>query len=427
MKKRTLSKLLCLLLILTFIFGLAACTEGRPQNTDSSGTDGATGSVSDSVDAVGEKLPLPKADDENPVLPEQRLWDDDFPLRGFSPGLSFASVVRNDYNFLVHVRVEHCLATGDGYCRYSAAVMDAWEGDLPEKIFLSQGYAARYAPSVGIGIPAFTYGNEVVLFLYPMDLELAEYENSYSASSNGVVFYVVRSDAGETYLVVLYDRFGESVADFVPRYDDPELLKELEENFLESDPIWKELEYSFNYVFRYEDLKAFVQNPDIDFSSHPQYEVPEVLTTPADFDFSVEYGVGLRSHWNSVNTYNGTLTKDLVVAGTKTVDFVLSEDMKNRIYTKLMACDLTSVTEGMYPPNLAAEGEPKWSMKPCTLYDIRFTLNGTSYRIQGSQLMAFYPNHPQARNVTSFLDYVISYVESTPEYQAMPPAEGGYM
>ena len=59
-------------------------------------------------------------------------------------------------------------------------------------------------------------------------------------------------------------------------------------------------------------------------------QLPERM--PSDFNFSIAFGVEKR---NEINTFNGTVTKDLISDGTKTIDLMFNEEEMKTIYEKI--------------------------------------------------------------------------------------------
>lgn len=53
---------------------------------------------------------------------------------------------------------------------------------------------------------------------------------------------------------------------------------------------------------------------------------------PSDFDFSIRFGVHKR---NEVNTFEGTVTKDLIADGTATSKLILTEAEMRDIFKKM--------------------------------------------------------------------------------------------
>lgn len=52
---------------------------------------------------------------------------------------------------------------------------------------------------------------------------------------------------------------------------------------------------------------------------------------PDDFNFSIHFGVQKR---NEINTFDGTVTKDLIADGTATTELTLTKDEMKDIYKK---------------------------------------------------------------------------------------------
>ncbi|SFJ12328.1 hypothetical protein SAMN02799624_03358 [Paenibacillus sp. UNC496MF] len=135
---------------------------------------------------------------------------------------------------------------------------------------------------------------------------------------------------------------------------------------------------------------------------------------PADFDFELKYGYGGGK--NEVDTYDDTITKDLIVNGTATADLALSEQEMRDIYARMREIDVMGKKK-LEPENpgcgqephtddswtVTAAGETKsmhWSTEHCDITD-------------------------DARQLAD-LRYVRGVAESKAAYKALPEAEGGY-
>src|SRR5665647_2086970 len=61
-----------------------------------------------------------------------------------------------------------------------------------------------------------------------------------------------------------------------------------------------------------------------------------------DFGFTLKYGVGAK---NELNTFEGTFTKDLVIAGTTTTGLRLSNTELNQIYEEMLRIHIMDYPE----------------------------------------------------------------------------------
>ena len=147
-------------------------------------------------------------------------------------------------------------------------------------------------------------------------------------------------------------------------------------------------------------------------------------SAPADFGFVAAYGVMGR---NVVDTFAGTFTKDLVSAGQATTELRLSDEEMQSLYRDL------------------AEMQAKWQLfaTPFSV-DADYENTGTSlfvhpsatYRLEW-QLGEFrsvpiiwddnnLSFEPKAVALRGWFSKLRRMIEAKPEYQALPPAEGGY-
>ena len=66
----------------------------------------------------------------------------------------------------------------------------------------------------------------------------------------------------------------------------------------------------------------------------------------ADLDFEFELSFGCYGK-NNINTFEDTITKDLVSAGRITTDYIMPEDVRRRVFIMLRDMDIMN-----YPKNL---------------------------------------------------------------------------
>ncbi len=149
-----------------------------------------------------------------------------------------------------------------------------------------------------------------------------------------------------------------------------------------------------------------------------------LLIPPEDFNISFSWGVGCK---NAYDTYHGKITKDLVSAGTETKDLFVTKNDRAKIYTKLMECDILSITEDITAENLVTDDEYMFYVKPMVRYRITVTVNGSEYYVVGDETAERYPQVERAANFVKFVKFVRELARSTPEFQAMPEAVGGYL
>lgn len=148
-----------------------------------------------------------------------------------------------------------------------------------------------------------------------------------------------------------------------------------------------------------------------------------LLIPPKDFSIVFAYGVGAKNRYDTVN---GKLTKDLVSAGTETADLIVTKNDLAKIYTELISNDILSITEPLNSDTLGDDENSKM-IKPVSRYELTVTADGVSYTVEGTNVIEMYPEHPQAARFSIFVDFMLKFISNTPEYRAMPEAEGGYL
>ncbi|TYQ18125.1 UNVERIFIED_CONTAM: hypothetical protein Cloal_0533 [Acetivibrio alkalicellulosi] len=137
-----------------------------------------------------------------------------------------------------------------------------------------------------------------------------------------------------------------------------------------------------------------------------------------DFNFQLNFNTYGK---DQINTYKGTFTKDLVMDGTKTIEFKIPDNVKNDIYNLMMDIDIMS-----FPDTLKVEG---MAVTPSCDYKLTVTIRGKTKVIVWNE--GFYTdmttNLPKANvNFLKLVKHISDYIYSTDEYKNMPKANGGY-
>ncbi|MDP4179565.1 MAG: hypothetical protein Q8942_00550 [Bacillota bacterium] len=137
-----------------------------------------------------------------------------------------------------------------------------------------------------------------------------------------------------------------------------------------------------------------------------------------DFNFKLNFNTYGK---DQIDTYKGTFTKDLVIDGTKTIDFKIPDSVKKDIYKMMMDIDIMS-----FPNSLKVEG---MSVTPSFDYKLTVTINGKTKTIVWNE--GFYTdmntNLPKDNvNFLKLVKHISDYIHSTEEYKNMPQANGGY-
>lgn len=149
----------------------------------------------------------------------------------------------------------------------------------------------------------------------------------------------------------------------------------------------------------------------------------DTQTMPDDFAISFSYGIN-SNQMNILDSYKGTIQKDLIWGGVATVDYLIKKDDLNKIYSKLNEFKIYEIESDMTSSNLAT-GNNTISIEPCTKYNMSFTINGIDYNVTGDVTSSYYKNE-QANHFYAFITYMTKYIESTEEYKSLPKVEGGY-
>lgn len=150
-----------------------------------------------------------------------------------------------------------------------------------------------------------------------------------------------------------------------------------------------------------------------------QSALPEQM--PADFGFVAEW-------WrNSLDTFESTFTKDLVVGSpiTATAELKLSADEMKKIYQELLAMDILSYPADFTPPyaDVTTPGTGH-VISPFINYHLHLVAAGIQKDVSWSDV-----NGSTTQEAVALRDWfrrLMDLIESKPEYKAMPQARGGY-
>ncbi|ULO10285.1 hypothetical protein H1230_10025 [Paenibacillus sp. 19GGS1-52] len=142
--------------------------------------------------------------------------------------------------------------------------------------------------------------------------------------------------------------------------------------------------------------------------------MPEVK--PDDFAFSIAFGYGTTNK-NEINTFEHTVTKDLVTKGTATATLTLTNDEMQLIYERMReinvlkelkletassGCSTTPYSEDRWEVLInGVERNFEWSSEKCELTD-------------------------DAQQLKELRDYIFERVSTKKEYIELPEAVGGY-
>lgn len=154
---------------------------------------------------------------------------------------------------------------------------------------------------------------------------------------------------------------------------------------------------------------------------HPIDGDPHTLSMPEnmpdDFNFSIQFGIGKK---NEVNTFNHTVTKDLINNGTVKIDIHLTKEEMNTIYEKMKQINI--VEDKLLksaPINGIVCGKTPFVEDEWTV-----TINGETIT------QYFSDKHCEltddANQLLELRQFILDIVKSKKEYIDLPEPEGGY-
>ncbi|MFD2045446.1 hypothetical protein ACFSTA_17315 [Ornithinibacillus salinisoli] len=134
---------------------------------------------------------------------------------------------------------------------------------------------------------------------------------------------------------------------------------------------------------------------------------------PKDFNFSLQFGFYKR---NEINTFEGTVTKDLIEDGTTTIKLSLTTEEMKDIYTKMKEINITGSKELIPDTNCMQQPheEDEW--------EIRINHETINHYISGS----YCKTTNDAKEFYKLRNYIHRVVRSKEEYKNLPKAQGGY-
>lgn len=155
--------------------------------------------------------------------------------------------------------------------------------------------------------------------------------------------------------------------------------------------------------------------------------IPKVeADMPDDFNFKINFGTYGK---NCIDTYNSTFTKDLVAAGTETIDFVIPTDEMRKIYEAFIEYKIHELPDDINSEIEIIMGKDYTEWEPAANYILTYTYNNVKRTISCNDGGPWYADSgpPETRNnLVKFVEIVSEYIYNTEEYQKMPPFEGGY-
>ncbi len=136
-------------------------------------------------------------------------------------------------------------------------------------------------------------------------------------------------------------------------------------------------------------------------------------------NFSIRYGIGGR---NELNTFNNTLTKDLILDGTVTVPFSLTAAELDSIKGTMEKISFFS-----YPDTFVVVSHDSLLafVTPYNTYDFKVVSRGITKTLFWND--AIIANDTEAAKLRELIGVIRAIVESKPAYRQLPPARGVYL
>jgi|GEM_PF-57599 len=147
-----------------------------------------------------------------------------------------------------------------------------------------------------------------------------------------------------------------------------------------------------------------------------QIVVPE--STEKDFNFILKYGISAR---NEIDTFNGTITKDLIAAGSTTIDLDLTAAELSAIEKQMREINILNYPEKFEP-------DPSCYVTPNITYYLIINMDGKTKKIQWEDYNCYgeWLESVEATQMRSVFKNIIMTIEQKEEYKKLPQAVGGY-
>ena len=143
-------------------------------------------------------------------------------------------------------------------------------------------------------------------------------------------------------------------------------------------------------------------------------------TAQPTFDFIFRYGVGAK---NELDTFEGTYTKDMVLDPSVTIKLSLTEEEMNQIQQKMTEIsffDYPEVFSVAVPP-----GEPVGSITPFASYYFKVQQGSITKELKWDAEIV--NKDAKADKLKELIKLITDIIQSKPEYQKLPPPNGGYL
>ena len=138
------------------------------------------------------------------------------------------------------------------------------------------------------------------------------------------------------------------------------------------------------------------------------------------FNFIFKYGVTGR---NTLDTFHGTFTKDMVMDAAITIDLMLTAEEVGSIYQKMAEINFFN-----YPDKFSIdvpEGEIKTEVTPYSTYFFRVEYNGKTKELLWHD--KYLNSDASADKLKELISFIRNIIESKEGYQALPEPRSGYL
>jgi hypothetical protein len=137
---------------------------------------------------------------------------------------------------------------------------------------------------------------------------------------------------------------------------------------------------------------------------------------PGKFDFMVRFGYG-EVNKNEINTFQGTVTKDLIMNGTASAKITFTLEEKRSIYVKMREINIMGA-KVLMPASVGCEAVP-------------YSEDSWEINVNGeTKIFAWTDKHCEitddAKQMLELRNFIQHIVADKEEYKKLPESEGGY-
>nr|WP_106779279.1 hypothetical protein [Lysinibacillus timonensis] len=188
------------------------------------------------------------------------------------------------------------------------------------------------------------------------------------------------------------------------------LIQEWETNEGDVKSYWK-----YKYIPQTNEIELVESEDNEQIINSTTRNMPKEM--PSDFDFSIRFGVQKR---NELNTYEGTVTKDLIADGTASTELTLTEEEMKDIYGKMRDINIAEMKDLTPEPINGA----LCVQEPYEEDAWKIMINGETitHFISGEYCE---PTN-DAKQLIELRNYIFNIIKSKDEYKSLPESKGGY-